>query len=155
MNNIQNKEKTLRHRRKYYQENKNKIREYKRKYYQRNKDKVNKINMKWAKENPDRIKKIIRRYRLKNRDRILEYSHKWNREHPNRSNGNSTRTSEQIRAWNYIQKHQELRYSKCELCPNTRNLTSHHPDYSYPEIIVTCCRACHNWIDKSKDDYVV
>lgn len=40
--------------------------------------------------------------------------------------------------------------SECELCPEddvkTEDLERHHPDYSYPEIFVTCCSQCHKWL---------
>jgi len=37
----------------------------------------------------------------------------------------------------------------CELCPN-RATERHHPDYNYPEIIVSVCAECHKWVHKNK-----
>lgn len=91
-----------------------------------------------------KIQAQMREWYAKNKERVRD----WQRAHPNRNNGNSTRTPEQVRAHHYIQRHPELRGSKCELCPSIENLTAHHPDYDFPEIIVTCCRGCHGWIEK-------
>lgn len=76
---------------------------------------------------------------------------KWNVNHPNRSNGNITRTPEQGRAHNYVQKHPEILGFKCEKCSSTENLCGHHLDYSKPLEVVTVCASCHNFIHKGVD----
>jgi hypothetical protein len=40
---------------------------------------------------------------------------------------------------------------ECEFCGSTKRLQRHHPDYNYPEIIVTACCECHNWLRKEID----
>ena len=61
---------------------------------------------------------------------------------------NSTRTSEMVKAHNFVQQHPEILGSKCECCDAPINLCAHHVDYSYPTIIVTLCKGCHNNIHK-------
>jgi hypothetical protein len=48
-----------------------------------------------------------------------------------------------------------LRISQCEICPEddirTTTLERHHPDYDYPEIIVTVCQECHKWVHRKHE----
>ncbi len=37
---------------------------------------------------------------------------------------------------------------RCEICDSTESLQAHHPDYTFPSIVVTLCRSCHMWVDK-------
>jgi hypothetical protein len=61
----------------------------------------------------------------------------------------------------YQKSHKTPLASECEFCgvhegtphivrydgkPTPVKLTRHHPDYDYPEIFVTACRECHNYI---------
>ena len=55
------------------------------------------------------------------------------------------------RARNFIKRHPELLGLECEFCSSTENLQAHHPDYNYPEIVVTACASCHAFIDKGSD----
>lgn len=86
-----------------------------------------------------------RKWREQNRDKIREY----NKLHPER-NGNSARTPEQWIAHNQARKHCPLA-SCCELCDSIENLMRHHPDYEFPDIIVTCCASCHSFIHRGVD----
>jgi len=39
----------------------------------------------------------------------------------------------------------------CEVCPedDVRKATgNHHPDYDYPQIVVSCCSSCHNYLNR-------
>jgi len=96
----------------------------------------------------DKYYETKRAWQRNNHAKYLETIRRWNRMHPKRDNGNSKRTPEEWRSQGYIQRHPELRGSGCELCGSTENLVAHHPDYTYPQIIVTCCSACHNLIHK-------
>jgi len=62
------------------------------------------------------------------------------------------RTPEQKRAHGYVERYPELKADACELCPEgdvkTTWLQAHHPDYDYPQIIVTCCPPCHKFAEE-------
>ena len=57
---------------------------------------------------------------------------KYNRGHPQRPNGNLTRTREQIKAWGLAEK------------------IPIHPDHTYPTIFVTACNSRHMFVEKEK-----
>jgi len=108
----------------------------------------------------DREKQLayLRNYGKRNRlyfiiwnEEHKETKRKYNLNHPNRYN-NKTRTKEQVRAHNLIQSHPELKGKECEFCGSTENLVTHHPDYQYPSITVTCCVSCHLIIHKRESD---
>jgi hypothetical protein len=90
-----------------------------------------------------------RQYRLKHPDRIKENS---KRHRALQTDIHSSATLEQQRAWHYIEKHPELVGKECEFCGELEELKGHHPDYSYPEIVVTCCHSCHMYIEKGIGD---
>jgi hypothetical protein len=39
---------------------------------------------------------------------------------------------------------------QCEFCESTENLERHHHSYEFPDIIVTCCRACHQYLNRCR-----
>jgi hypothetical protein len=89
------------------------------------------------------------RFKLRHPNYSSEYLRTWNQNHPNRDNGNYTRTSEKTIARNHAEKYPLAEF--CEVCPedDKRKATQrHHPDYAYPDIFVSCCASCHNYIDK-------
>ena len=88
------------------------------------------------------------------------YFRDWKRVHPN-----TEAQKEHIKEWNatcrkYIgkkipKKIQDARnfayrhvplLDCCELCESKKYLRHHHPDYDYPQITVTCCASCHEYI---------
>ena len=90
----------------------------------------------YRQRHPERVRETMRKYYQKNKGQFNKHY----REHP-----------EMWRAHNHVQQHPELRGSECELCGAREGLRAHHPDYDYPEIIVTSCSSCHNWIHKGVD----
>jgi hypothetical protein len=130
----------LAHQKRYVEKNRAKIRAFSRTYYELNRSKIQKQRRQWAHNH---------------QEQVSTYLKKWNDAHPQRYNGNATRTPEQWKAQGYVQRHQELLGSECELCPEdnkqTKNLTAHHLDYDFPEIIVTCCRRCHSFVHRGVD----
>lgn len=54
--------------------------------------------------------------------------------------------------------HQKLNLSIaefCEVCPedDVRKATAnHHPDYNYPEIVVSCCDSCHYYLNDERSN---
>lgn len=57
---------------------------------------------------------------------------------------------ERIKIYTHI-NHHEKSYplaEACEFCEEKESLVRHHPDYDYPEIYVTCCSMCHQWIHR-------
>lgn len=105
------------------------------------------MKKRWRINNPEKCKETSRKWRLNHPEKWKEIYDRWNQRHPKRDSGNRKRTCEKIRAHNYVQTHPELLGKQCEFCSQTEKLTAHHPDYEYPEIIVTCCRRCHVWMD--------
>ena len=85
-------------------------------------------------------------------ERHREACQKWNREHPNRDNGNATRRPEQWRA--QLQAERIPLAEFCETCPEDdirRATQRHHPDYNFPKIFISCCASCHHFIEKGVD----
>jgi len=65
----------------------------------------------------------------------INYFEKWREDNP-----------EKLKAYNFLKHCDCSMASACEFCGATENLVRHHPDYDYPEIFVTVCKSCHNWI---------
>lgn len=47
----------------------------------------------------------------------------------------------------------------CEVCPEDdiqKATAKHHPDYNYPQIIVSCCDTCHTYLnnERSKNEMI-
>jgi hypothetical protein len=43
----------------------------------------------------------------------------------------------------------------CEVCPTDEQreaTATHHPDYNYPNLIVSCCDTCHVYLNKQRQD---
>lgn len=110
-------------------------------------------NLKYAQEyrgkHRAKILPNLRQYRLEHKDEIKQYQKTYRQNHPESFN-NKDRTPEEWRARNYVQRHPEILGKKCELCGSQKDLCGHHPDYRYPQIIVTLCKSCHNWVHKSE-----
>jgi len=98
------------------------------------------------------IKELQRKWLETHREQHNDASKRWNKKHPERYNRNRKRPIEQWRAQNYVQRHPELLGTKCELCGSTENPCGHHPDYSFPHIIVTTCQSFHKWIHKGDEN---
>ena len=75
-----------------------------------------------------------KKWRAKNKEHKRSYLKAW-------------RTPEKVKAHHATAKVQLG--SKCEFCGSTKDLEGHHPDYSLPEIVITCCKSCHTWLDNS------
>jgi hypothetical protein len=108
---------------------------------------------KWYERNRERRliynRNYNRNYYQINKSCRLAVSRKYNKEHPHH---NKSRTSKQYICHNYTQRNRQIRESICELCNSARELCAHHIDYNYPEIIVTLCKSCHNWIHHNKEN---
>jgi hypothetical protein len=111
------------------------------------------------------VKDAKKLWRLNHPKYSKKYMKTWNREHPNHSQKwdkehleskrinarvYCLKSPEKIKAHNTAHYHTSLGLF-CELCPDddvrTENLERHHPDYTYPEIVVTLCKECHEGLD--------
>lgn len=90
---------------------------------------------KWSLRHPEKVKECNRNSQQNHPELHRKAQTKYSNNHP-----------EIIRAHNCSNHHVPLG-KECELCPEddkrTENLERHHPDYNYPEIIVTVCKECH------------
>jgi hypothetical protein len=120
-------------------------------YYLRNKEKILAQHKEYEKTHREEINKRHREWRRRHPNNDKEQQKKRNAQHRDRDNGNSKRTFEKSRARSFVQRHPELLMSACEICDAKENLTAHHPDYAFPTIVVTLCRACHNFVHKGVD----
>jgi ribosome-binding protein aMBF1 (putative translation factor) len=48
---------------------------------------------------------------------------------------------------------EKIHSTPCELCDSTKDISGHHLDYNYPEIVVWLCRKCHNHVDREKHSH--
>ena len=103
------------------------IRESKRKYLQTEK----------GKESVARIKK---KYAQTHREQYRKTGREWKKRNP-----------EKVRVHNLCRKFPLA--SKCDFCSNESILQKHHPDYTIPELFVTCCSECHTWLDMERGVY--
>ena len=104
--------------------------------------------IRWQLDNPEYFKQ----WRLGHPRYSKTYMSKYNREHPDRPNGNNTRTPDQWRAQSEAEKIPLAVF--CELCPEDDKQPAtqrHHPDYDFPAIFVSCCGSCHNYVEKGRD----
>lgn len=75
-----------------------------------------------------------KKWRIKNKKHKREYLKAW-------------RNPIKVKAHHIVAKLKLA--SECEFCSSTKNLEGAHLDYALPEIIVTCCKICHAWIDNN------
>jgi hypothetical protein len=101
------------------------------------------------KADPERFRRYVQGWQSKNPNYIKEYSHEKylsGKHH----DSNANRTPEMIRAHNLSKDIPMTKY--CELCPpEDLHLSQmrHHPDYNYPTIFVSTCRACHTAVHRA------
>jgi len=105
------------------------------------------------------------------RERESQSHSKWRQNHPNYLNDWRAKHPEKVKE--YKQKHKYPKYRRryrqenpekikanvlaqrirlepeCEICGATKDLMKHHPDYTEPLVVITCCRTCHSWVHKS------
>lgn len=88
-----------------------------------------------------------RRWKIKNPDQHAIDCKQWRERNPGkaRSYVNNKEPVKRI-AHDYVYQHPEIKQKECEFCGSTKNLEAHHPDYAYPQIIVTACTKCHHWL---------
>jgi hypothetical protein len=119
-----------------------------------------------SEENKEYMKKWIDRHPEYNAQR-----RQWRIEHPERTriwqkntkHSNESRehrlleqakwreqNAERVKMYSYIHGHEKdfPLANGCEFCEDKELLVRHHPDYEYPEIYVTCCSMCHQWIHR-------
>lgn len=116
--------------------------------------------MVWSKE---QAQKYARDWRAKHREQTREYERKYHGYlHPYfiiplQIRNWRNKVARRISSRKYYKQHPEIviahRLAKqiplaefCEMCPEDeiRKATErHHPDYDFPEIIVSCCKECH------------
>jgi len=110
---------------------------------------------KWRENNREQHNEINRKYRENNRGKCREYArqHKqlpYVREY-RRVYQKKYRAKNRKReiAHNWVARHGKLAgiYEFCG--PTIEKLQTHHPDYNYPHIFVTCCQRCHSYADRS------
>jgi len=93
----------------------------------------------------------FKQYYQKNRERKLQYQNEYRQEHLQENqiavNHYRERNPEKVKAQIFARQHIP-RKNTCEFCGATSDLQRHHPDYNHPEIVVTVCRLCHNWIHR-------
>jgi hypothetical protein len=104
------------------------------------------------KENPEYFIK----YQKEHREHRCAISHDW-------KVANKERWSKYVKEWaithpEIIKVQYLANYSLklplaefCEVCPEDdiqKATSKHHPDYDYPQIIVSCCARCHTYMNK-------
>ena len=115
-------------------------------------------------EDPDYFKKRYQIYLARyGRDYLNKASAKW-RHSPEGIAYHAKYTSE------YMHSHPEIMEARrrvveakyygefsmaefCEVCPEDdiqKATATHHPDYNYPQIIVSCCVVCHVFLNKQR-----
>ena len=115
-----------------------KMRIYEKNYRTTHKNEIRERAVEKRKQNPTADLERMRLFR----ERHPNYTYNYNNNYP-----------EKVKvAWNFISSHPEIKGNFCEFCDSTVKLTAHHPDYDYPEIIVTCCASCHSYVHKSKEE---
>lgn len=126
---------------KYYWKNPDKYRKQTNEYRLRNPEKHREGNRKYYQKHKKEIARRHRKWRERNKEKLNQYFRNWKKDNPKK-----------YKAHYYISnnKHKFPLNKECELCPEddikTENLERHHPDYDYPEIYVTVCDKCHQWI---------
>ena len=97
----------------------------------------------WRNQHPGYHSSVLKKWRNNNAEHHAEESRKWALAHPK------------------VTKAHEIAYYSakiplakfCEVCPedDVRKATHrHHPDYDYPQIIVSCCTACHTYLNNER-----
>jgi len=124
----------------------------------RDKDKRKEYMKEWARKQrvlyPKKCRGYRREYDQNHKEQIAEREREWRRENPDyklRNREYNKRNPEKVKAHNLVHDKRISTFIplglECELCPEddkrTEKLERHHPDYDYPEIIVTCCKECH------------
>jgi hypothetical protein len=113
---------------------------------------LNEMSTKWQKAHPEYYIK----YQKEHREHRCAISHDW-------KVANKERWSKYVKEWaithpEIIKVQYLANYSLklplaefCEVCPEDdiqKATSKHHPDYDYPQIIVSCCARCHTYMNK-------
>lgn len=111
----------------------------------------------WRKEHPEYfinyreshrefLAQRMRDWYAKNKEHRISFVKKWMCEHPE--------IQEEKLQYMKLLYHGKVALSEfCETCPedDVRKATgNHHPDPTYPQIVVSCCDACHHYLNLSR-----
>jgi len=102
-----------------------------------------------------RRKKTGKKWRENNPERMRELVNNWEREHPEKSRNWKLNNPEKIKAEKIVTNHHIPLGEFCEACPedDVRSAVDHHHfDYAYAEQFVSCCRACHNFLNRTTSE---
>ncbi len=81
-------------------------------------------------------------------DHANEYMRKWRKTH---SITAEQRKKQAVRSRTRMRVNRgKIIKTPCIICLSEKNLESHHPDYSKPDLIAWLCRKCHRSIHKNK-----
>jgi hypothetical protein len=108
-------------------------------YYKTHKEQWKEYTKKAYPEHREQYREYARNGYQKNKEKIKAYQKKRRQTHP------------EINKAYCMARYHKFRGSCCEFCNSTECLECHHPDYDFPEIIVTCCKSCHEYIHKRFD----
>lgn len=102
--------------------------EYRKKYLKTHKFQSSRTYHKWYIKNKRRLmeKKRGLDYRIRNREYVKKYKQNYPKKDYAHQIGNKL-----------------PKKSNCEFCGSKSRLERHHPDYNYPNKIVTLCKKCH------------
>jgi len=121
--------------------------------YWKNPKKYNKESLEWCRNNRDKVNARQRKFREQHPKYFREAARKYRKTHKEQTGQYLTEyrklNPKKVKAKNFIERHPELKGSKCELCDSIENLHAHHPDYDISWLIITCCAQCHSWIHKA------
>jgi hypothetical protein len=121
------------------------------------KEKRREYREQWKKNNPDWfvnyrathrefLAQRMREWYAKNKKHRIEYVKKWVHEHPEVH----AATLEYMK----LKHFGKIAVAEfCETCPedDIRKATgNHHPDYDYPQIVVSCCDSCHHYLNANE-----
>jgi len=93
----------------------------------------------WRHEHPEQVRSWSHKESEEAKKQRLLGQAKWREEN-----------AERVKLYTYIHDHEEdyPLAEACEFCGDKERLVRHHPDYDHPEIYVTCCSMCHQWVHR-------
>lgn len=106
-------------------------------YYDKNKKEIWEKHKIYYKNNIKYKKEYRKKYYLNNKEKILQQT--------NERRKNMWRWKIRQTTQLFIKKH-SLRPVKCSICWKEDYIYSHHVNYNKRNLIVRCCRSCHNMI---------
>jgi hypothetical protein len=145
----------------YPSQSKEKSREYRKRHYAKklaeDPEYSKKRSANWRKAHPEYLVNYrtthreflaqrMREWYAKNKKHRINFVNKWMQDHPE--------IQEEKLQYMKLLYHGKIALAEfCETCPedDVRKATgNHHPDPAYPQIVVSCCDACHHYLNLSR-----